>query len=227
MTRAGDVYLAASSHPQTLHAMVSQAASSIERRPVLVAVSHVSTGGQHAGRMTHFFERSIDRVEVTRFSVAGERDAMPPGEARAVLERADLVFLGGGDPVEGARLLVAAGADAWLRDAHARGVPCMGVSAGAILLGAWWASWPDSPPAGAAHEGGELVRCTGAVPDLVVDCHAEEDDWNELRIVRAMLRDRLGEGAVLPRFLGLPSGTGIIVSPGGPYRSVGGEPVTI
>jgi cyanophycinase-like exopeptidase len=234
----GDVYLAASSHPQTLLAMIAQAAASIPRdagRVPRVAVSQVAARGRSAGHLAHLFERSFERVEVSAFRVAGEGDAMPAHEARAIVERADVVFFGGGDPVEGARLLAAAGADAWIREAHARGAACMGVSAGAMLLGAWWAAWPDSPPppqddaapSPVTGDGGELVRCTAVLPDLVIDCHAEEDNWNELHLVRALLADHLGKSAHLPRFLGLPSGTGIVVSPGGAYRSVGGDPVAL
>ena len=52
---------------------------------------------------------------MTPFTVRGEAHAMPEAAARAVIEDADLVFLGGGDPVHGAKLLGAAGANAWLR----------------------------------------------------------------------------------------------------------------
>ena len=89
----------------------------------------------------------------------------------------------------------------------------MGISAGSIMLGAWWAEWPDLDAVrDAPHDGGELVRCTHVVPDLVVDCHAEEDNFAELRLVREMLRD---QSAPLPRFLGLPTGTGIVVEADG------------
>ncbi len=135
--------------------------------------------------------------------------------------------MSGGDPVEGANRLVHAGADAWLRDANARGAACLGISAGAMMLAAWWAEWPDAPPHGAAHDGGELVRCTGVVPDLVVDCHAEEDHWGELYLVRAMLRDRyarVANGESLPRFLGLPTGGGIVVEPDGTRAPLGSPP---
>jgi cyanophycinase-like exopeptidase len=224
---SGDVYLAASAHERTLHAMVSQALASVAGRAPRIAVSYAATSPLFVGRMSHFLERAIDRAQVERFSVPGEHDPMPPAEARAIVGRADLVFLGGGDPVLGARRLVSAGADEWLRAARDRGVPCMGMSAGAIMLAAWWADWPETPPPEAPFDGGQLVRCTAVVTDLVVDCHAEEDDWSELRLVRAMLEDRLGEGATLPRFLGLPAGAGIVVSAGGAYRSVGGEPISV
>jgi cyanophycinase-like exopeptidase len=228
MTRAnapGAVYLAASSHEATLRELASRARAKIAHVPMRIAASYAAAGGPMVERMNHFLTRLFPGAKVERFTVQGEREAMPPETARGVVEGADLVFIGGGDPVQGARLLVAAGADAWLREARAGGAACMGISAGSILLGAWWADWPDPDDAGdAPHDGGELVRCTQVVSDLVVDCHAEEDNFAELRLVREMLRER---NAPLPRFLGLPTGTGIVVEPDGSVSDVGGPPFPV
>jgi hypothetical protein len=201
--------------------MASRALAGIARRPARIAVSYAAAGGPHSSHMTATLQAIFGSAQVTPFTVRGEARAMPERAARAIVEDADLVFLGGGDPVQGARLLAAAGADAWLRAARARGTPCMGLSAGAMMLCAWWAAWPESPdpesPEGRApHDGGTLVACTGVVPDLVVDCHAEEDGWAELTIVHAMLAEAAGaggKGAVTGplRFLGLPSGSGVVV----------------
>jgi cyanophycinase-like exopeptidase len=221
----GAVYLAASSHEATLRELASRARATIARSPLRVAATYAAAGGPMADRMNHFLARLFPGATIERFTVAGERDAMPAAKARALVENADVIFVGGGDPVQGARLLVAAGADAWLRDARARGVACMGISAGSIMLGAWWAEWPDPEEVGdAPHDGGELVRCAQVVPDLVVDCHAEEDDFAELRLVREMLADR---PAPLPRFLGLPTGTAIVVGPDGSVTSIGGPPAAV
>jgi cyanophycinase-like exopeptidase len=220
----GSVYLAASSHESTLREMASRILASVSRRPLRIAATYAAAGGSMADRMNHFLARLFVGAEVARFTVAGERDPMSPTAAREVVERADLVFVGGGDPIQGARLLVTAGADAWLRDARTRGAACMGVSAGSIMLSAWWADWPEAPPSGAPHDGGELVRCTHVVPDLVVDCHAEEDHFSELRLVRGML---VAQGGPLPRFLGLPTGTGIVVGPDGAVTNIGGPHVRV
>ena len=228
MSRPGSVYLAASSHEPTLRAMAARiTASAPSGRPLRVAATYAAAGGEMAERIGHYLGRLFGGAEVQRFMVEGEQSAMPPREARAMLERADVIFVSGGDPVRGARLLARAGADAWLRDARARGTACLGISAGAIMLAAWWAEWPDDPPYGMPHDGGELVECTGVVPDLVVDCHAEDDDWSELRLVRAILQDRDargggGAGAAVPsRFLGLPTGGGIVVGPDGTTVNIG------
>jgi cyanophycinase-like exopeptidase len=235
----GSVYLAASHHKATfktlLERAVAAACSTREARArPYIAVSYAAADGPLVERMSSFLHGAFGDAEVQRFTVKGERRAMAPDKARAIVDAADVVFLGGGDPVAGARLLVDAGADEWLRAARARGAACVGMSAGAIMLCSWWADWPEDAPDGeserssdrstpddAPHDGGELVSCTRVVPDLVVDCHAEHDKWEELKLVRGMLRDRLGD-AKLPRFVGLPTGTGVIVGADGSLESVGG-----
>jgi len=236
---SGAVYLAASSQEKTLRAMAARILASIDGRPLRIAATYAAGGGPMVDRVSHSIGRLFDGAEVTRFTVAGENPkggppAMSADEAIAILQNADLVFVGGGDPIQGARRLADAGADAWLRDARARGTICFGISAGAMMLSAWWAEWPDDPSPGAPHDGGELVRCAGVVPDLVVDCHAEDDDWNELYLVRAMLRDqpaRDGDsgaaGAPLPRFVGLPTGTGIVIDACGSVVEIGGSSVSL
>jgi cyanophycinase-like exopeptidase len=155
---------------------------------------------------------------VTRFSLPGEADA-DPARARSIIAEADLIFLSGGDPVLGARIFRESGADAWLREARERGAATAGISAGAIMLGAWWASWPDEPDEAEPFHGGTLIHCTGVVGDLVVDCHAEEDDWSELKLVAEMLRAK-GDGA---RLRGVPTRGGLIVGPDNSLGIVGDE----
>ena len=156
---------------------------------------------------------------VTRFSLAGEADA-DPARAKAIVEEADLIFFSGGDPLLGAHILRANGADAWVRDARARGAASAGISAGAILLGASWGSWPDEPPPGEPFDGGVILPCTGVVDDLVVDCHGEEDDWNELKLVATMLRAHSTQRL---RLRGIPTRGGIVVGPDNSLEVVGDE----
>ncbi len=221
---AGSVYLVSSSQPKTLDAIIARALSTIGRKPARIAASFAAAGGPHAGQMSAFLAKAFGGATLARFTVHGETPAMSPLTARAIVEDADLVFLGGGDPIHGAHLLANAGADQWLRDAHLGGTPCMGISAGAIMLCGWWAEWPDRAPKDALHDGGTLVPCARVVPDLVIDCHAEEDNWAELRLVRAMLHDHLGESLNMPRFLGLPTGSGLIVGPDRALETVGIPP---
>lgn len=165
---------------------------------------------------SRFTSKTFGGAEVKRFSVAGEPDAQPAADARRTVADAQLVFVSGGDPVDGARLLVGAGADQWLREASARGATLAGGSAGSILLGAFWAEWPEEPN-GRPFDGGELVRCTGAAGDLVVDTHDEDDDWGELKMVHGMLR-----AAGHPhRVRGIPTHGALVVHAGGRLESVG------
>jgi cyanophycinase-like exopeptidase len=172
--------------------------------------------------MKGYVAKAFWGAEIIAFHVQGEPQKMDPLKAQQIVDEADVIFLTGGDPVLGARLLTESGADVWLRDAHAKGTPCLGVSAGAIMLSAWWASWPDEPPPGEPFDGGHLVPCAGVAADLVIDCHAEKDEWAELKIVSAMIEarahPRLKGKRKLPRRIGITTGSGVIV------RAHGGEP---
>jgi len=163
-----------------------------------------------------FVSKTFRGAEVTRFTVAGEKGAQPADEARRIVEGADLVFVSGGDPIVGSMILVGSGADVWLRDAAGRGATLAGGSAGSILLGAFWAEWPDEPD-GKPFDGGELVRCIGAAGNLVVDTHDEEDGWGELKLVHGMLR----AAGHRHRVWGIPTGGGIVVHDDGRLESVG------
>jgi peptidase E len=142
------------------------------------------------------------------------------GDDRAVVDRADLVFVSGGDPTAGAKVLGRTGAGAWIREANARGVPAMGVSAGAILLGEWWVDWPEDEEEDAQLDRTELVKCTGVVSGHVFDTHDEEEGWQELRTAAELLRRR-GEATTL---VGIPTGGALIFDGLGGMEVVGNPP---
>ena len=237
----GLVYLAAT-NGDTFNAMVKRALAEVRARTgnpkPRVAVSYAAVAESLPGRafMKGYATKTFWGAHVETFHVAGEHSKMDPAKAKAIVDEADIVFLSGGDPVLGARLLCDAGADVWLRDARARGTTFMGVSAGAMMLCSWWASWPDDPPQGAPWDGGALVRCTNVASDLVLDCHAEEDDWAELKTVDEMLRARAknetsaastsGDPS-LPRRIGLATPQGIVIDPSGAFELIGGKPFEI
>jgi cyanophycinase-like exopeptidase len=212
---AGSVYLVGSAHGGTLR----EAFRRIDlgsTTPPRIATSYAALAHAPADEARQAMAiKKLFRLPgwVERFSVAGEEGATSPEEARAVVERADVIFFGGGDPVLAAHRLVGAGADSWIRDARARGAKCVGLSAGAIVLGAFWASWPEDEP----HAVPAVVQCVGAVPDLVVDCHAEDDEWEELHAVQR----GLGPRAKGMRFAGIASGAALIVGPDGALEWIG------
>ncbi len=226
---AGSVYLIGSMQGSTGSDMIDTALGALlaqGKRPLNVAVSYAAIAENQDAldfmgkRLPALFESSVPGTVVTRFVLPGEPGAGDLEGARRIVESADFIFLGGGDPVTGARIFRESGADAWLRAARLRGTSLGGVSAGAILLGAWWATWPVAET-DAPFAGGELVPCAQVVSDLVLDCHDEEGEWSELRMVAAMLDDR-GESV---RVFGIPSGGGVVVLPSGELEIVGEDPV--
>ena len=223
------VYLIGSMQGSLASSVVADALGEIGKPRPRVAVSYAPCA-ENADSIP-FVKKTLERVfedtgaELERFVLPGEADAGAADEAQRIVEGADLVLLSGGDPVVGARLFTESGADAWLRGARARGTACAGISAGAILLGAFWASWSEDEEQGEREGEGELVRCTGVVPDLVVDCDDEEDDWRDLRLVTALLAERPEVAGM--RVLGIPAGGAVVVAASGALQVVGDEPLRL
>jgi peptidase E len=225
----GPIYLVASGQDGMLPTVAARAYEALGKSKARIAVTYSPVAGDAggvkfmSGRMAPLFPDGT----LERFAVHGEDAPMGAPEARAVIDRADLIFVSGGDPALGAKLLERAGASAWLREANARGVPLMGVSAGAIALGAWWADWPEEDDSPADHEadlaGARLLPCIGAVPGHVFDTHNEEDDWDELRLVERLCA-RHGEKA---RFVGIPTGGALVFHGDGRMEPVGVGPFVL
>ncbi|HEX8795852.1 MAG TPA: Type 1 glutamine amidotransferase-like domain-containing protein, partial [Polyangiaceae bacterium] len=140
---------------------------------------------------------------------------------RAVVDRADLVFVSGGDPTQGAKVLARTGAAGWMREAHARGTAMMGVSAGAIDLGAWWIDWPEDEDA--PEEQADLVACVGVLPGHVFDTHDEVDGWGELHVASRLLARRGGTA----QFLGIPTKGALVFDERGAMEVVGEPPFAL
>jgi cyanophycinase-like exopeptidase len=205
----GTVYLAATGD-SVLTALAGRAYSALGKPRARVAVTYAPVDGDAAGmkfmseRMPRLFpDATLERIDADR----------------AVLDRADLVFVSGGDPTLGAKVLARSGAAEWIRAASARGVPTLGVSAGAIVLGAWWVDWPEDDDA-ADDDDARLLPCLGVLPGHVFDTHNEEDDWDELRLA-ARLAARAGTKA---RFLGIPSGGALVFHSDDSMEVVGKPP---
>jgi hypothetical protein len=207
----GTAYLVASGQDGLLPVVAKRAYAALGKTRARVAVTYAPVHGDPGGlsfmrgRMQPLFPDAI--LETI------DRDP-------AVVERADLLFVSGGDPTLGAVVLEETGGAAFIRAAHARGTPVMGVSAGAILMGEWWVRWPDDEEEDEHLERTSLVRCTGVVAGHVFDTHNEEDDWDELRVV-ARLLERQKEKAA---FLGIPTGGALVVAGDGAVDVVGKGP---
>lgn len=230
----GSVYLVGSGQDGVLGEVARRACRELGKERPRVAVTYAPVAGDRRGLkfMSERMPGLFPGATLERFAVDGESGAMAAAEARAVVDRADLVFVSGGDPALGAKVLGASGASEWMRAAHARGVPMMGVSAGSIVLGAWWADWPEDDE-GTEEEQLErtgLVECVRAVEGHVFDTHNEEDDWDELRLVAKLLERRTGGaggaagGSSRPHFLGIPTGGALVFRPDGSMEVVGKSP---
>jgi cyanophycinase-like exopeptidase len=217
----GTSYLVGSGEEAVLSLVANRVREAIGKRHVRVAVSYAPVAGSAEGLeyMSARMPRLFPDAAVERFAVAGETGATRPEEARAIVERADLVFVSGGDPSLAARLLDASGASAWIRDAHARGAATMGVSAGSIALGAFWAEWPEDESGDESEQFArtELVPAIGVVAGHVFDTHNEEDDWDELRLVARLCAAR----GMVARFVGIPSGGAVVFHGDGSMETVG------
>lgn len=157
--------------------------------------------------MSGLFPRGACQLELA--PLAGREPDL--ARARAVLEAADLVFLGGGDVDLGMRRLCEAGAVSLLREKRSAGAAFAGVSAGAILLCRSWVRWPDASDDSTA----EPFDCLGLAP-LYCDTHGEEDGWEELK---ALLRRLPGR----PRGFGIRSGAAAGVGADGGLSVLAGE----
>lgn len=160
------------------------------------------------------------RVEPVRLV----RRPTPAAEARAIVNRADILYFTGGDQFLFVRAAQRTGLDELLRKRHAEGA-CVGAfSAGAIAIGPWWPEWPETERPDLPEEGADLVPCVGLNDRAVFDFHAEEDDWEELhacmRLLRAKDRSRRWHGCGVPTRGGVRigrDGAVQILGDGGPW----------
>lgn len=175
--------------------------------------------GAASGDDASFFKRISGLLTAAG---AGPVDAVPlagrrsvSASAQKILERADLLFLSGGDVEEGMRVLKACGAARVLCSLFRHGKPFMGLSAGSIMLGQSWIRWTDPDDDASA----DVFPCLGLAP-FVCDTHDEESDWEELRRLLSL---------VPKKFIGygIPSGAGLIVEPDGSVTACGQSSVCL
>jgi cyanophycinase len=125
---------------------------------------------------------------------------------RAYLRSADIIVLAGGDVGSGLRVLRETGMDDDIDERRREGVVLVGVSAGAVHLGAM--GWLGDEPAE-----GELVGALGIVP-FSVDAHDEANGWR--RLGQLLLRSLPGSVGI-----GVSTGGGVIHHPDGAVEPVG------
>jgi peptidase E len=111
-------------------------------------------------------------------------------DARALLEKSDLVFVSGGDVDHGMKILHDKDMVKPIRALAAAGKPMFGISAGSLMLACEWVRFPEG-----REDRPELFPCLGVAP-IHADAHAEGDDWAELRVLVDLLRVRGDEEPV-------------------------------
>jgi len=131
-------------------------------------------------------------------------------KAEETLGSADLVFVSGGDVDEGMRVIEKRNMVGYLRQLYEDGKPFIGVSAGAIMLAKKWVRWKDPDDDSTP----QLFPCLNIAP-VVCDTHAEQDDWEELKMALKLSDD--GE-----KGYGIVSGTAIKIHPDGEVQAIGG-----
>lgn len=175
--------------------LMDRVAAALPSRPPRAAYLGASNGDR-----AEFYDLFLAAVEPLAPAACRHVPAVPSEDNLAFLDTADLIVLGGGDVHTGWRAMDRKGVTDVVRQRYRAGAVLLGVSAGAVQLGAagWWENWDES-----------LVPFdTFGFAPFVVDAHAEGGGWRELRTVVASR----GEGA---RGIGLPTGGGAIVYPDG------------
>jgi peptidase E len=131
-------------------------------------------------------------------------------KAQEILASADIVFISGGDVERGMQVLGEKNMVDCLFHLYESGKPFFGVSAGSIMLAREWVRWRDPDDDRTA----EIFPCLGIAP-VICDTHAEEDDWQELKVLLALEQENV-------KGYGIPSGAAIKVFPDGRVEASGG-----
>jgi hypothetical protein len=132
--------------------------------------------GAANGDQRRWYERVADTLarkygaRCTLARTVGTDDRAPAAE---ILERADILYLAGGDVSALSERVHALSLGELIRRRHQEGALLVGVSAGAIGLTRFWIEFDGDRPS-------RRFPCVGALP-FAVDCHDEESDWEELR----------------------------------------------
>jgi cyanophycinase-like exopeptidase len=118
--------------------------------------------------------------------------------------------MSGGDVEAGMRILESRNIFNIFRDLYQEGKVFFGVSAGSIMLCREWVRWNNPDDDSTA----ELFPCLNIAP-VICDTHAEEDEWEELKVALRLKIDRCSG-------YGIPSGACLKVYPDGHIAAIGG-----
>lgn len=182
-------------------------ASSGVAEPSVAYVGAASGDNRAFMAMMGHLLRQCGAREVTLAPLAGRRANLD--KAMAVLERADVVFMSGGDVEAGMRVLQERGIGPYLHSLYQAGKAFVGISAGSIMLAQQWVRWEGDDDASA-----QLFPCLGLAP-ILCDTHGEAEGWEELRTLLKL-------APAGPVGYGIPSGAALVVHRDGTVEPLGG-----
>jgi dipeptidase E len=174
-------------------------------------LAYVGTASDDDGWFFNFITKELMRAGAGRVNHA--LIAPPQADlkkAQKIIASADIVFISGGDVERGMEVLREKGMVDFLLQLYRQGKPFLGVSAGSIMLAREWVRWRDPEDDATA----EIFPCLGLAP-VICDTHAEEDDWQELKVLLALEPENV-------KGYGIPSGAAIKVFPNGEVEALGG-----
>jgi peptidase E len=100
---------------------------------------------------------------------------------RDIIDSSDAVFMSGGDVEAGMQVLKEKDMIDYLQSIYSAGKLFFGASAGSIMLAKEWVRWENPDDDATA----QIFPCLGLAP-IICDTHAEDDDWQELKILLSM-----------------------------------------
>jgi len=209
MNKAKPVYLLAGGSGSSNRGIFKEVFKEISRPNPLIA--YVGAANKDDKRFFRFMGDEIIKAgtcTLTHALIVPPRADMD--KARDILQRADAVFMSGGDVEAGMRILESKNILSLFRTLYQEGKVFFGASAGSIMLAREWVRWDDPCDDSTA----ELFPCLGMVP-VICDTHCEEDDWEELKAALQLKKDNdIGYG--------IPSGACLKVCPDGQLEAIGG-----
>lgn len=143
--------------------------------------------GASNGDAPEYFELFVAALDHINLHDARMIRAGFGSDDRKFLERADLVLLAGGDADAGLDIIRGTGMEAIIADRYHYGAVLVGVSAGAMHLGAGWSG----------KEGLKLVP-------YYIGAHSDKNDWLQLRALLEACDDEQATG------YGIPAGGALI-----------------
>jgi len=136
--------------------------------------------------------------------------------ARKQIETADVIYLDGGDTLEGVRYTRERGLLGSFKKAGKNAFLVFGLSGGACASGPYTIGYDD-------EDKGYVAPCYDMGIPLPLDVHDETHDWPEMRALLELTRK--DKKIKKPAGIVIPTGSALIMTPEGELRTYGKRPV--